>query len=161
MPFLLENMGEGIFLSDLQRALSSDKIGIFRITQNPPPAMAYRFDSGYRHHVGAPCARLRKTSRLLRLVFLRLCFGAPPSPHATHSVGLAWGPFLSGVWRFFYGNRRPFLLRLLLPARPPRRCFQEIRSSGSFAPPGLTGFRRSQRSFFAWAGAQVSVYTIL
>ena len=49
MPILSENTGKTIFTSDLQRASSSVKIGIFRITQNPPPAMACRFDSGYRH----------------------------------------------------------------------------------------------------------------
>ena len=44
------------------------------------------------HHVGAPSARLRKSSRLMRLLFLRLCSGTPPFPHATRSAGLAWGP---------------------------------------------------------------------
>jgi hypothetical protein len=58
---LLENTGDGIFPSDLQRASSSVKIGIFRITQNPPPAMACRFDSGYRHQKG--CAKKMHTQK--------------------------------------------------------------------------------------------------
>ena len=41
------------------------------------------------HLVGAPCARLRKRIRLMRLRFLRLCFGAPPLPQ---SQGLCGAP---------------------------------------------------------------------
>ena len=48
----MENTGEGIFPSDLQRALSSVKIGFFRITQNPLPAMACGFKSHHRHQKG-------------------------------------------------------------------------------------------------------------
>ena len=89
---MLGKRGGSIFRSDLQRALSSVKIGIFRITQNPPPAMACRFDSGYRHHVGASSVRLRNGSRFWRLLFLRLYSAAPPLPHASRCAGLARGP---------------------------------------------------------------------
>ena len=49
-----------------------------------------------------------------------------------------------------------FPLRPPMRARPPARCFPEIRRPGSLVLPGLTGFRRSRRSFSASVSAQVS-----
>ena len=52
-------------------------------------------------HVRASSARLRKSSRFWRLLFLRLYSAAPPFPHATRCAGLARGPVLK------YAVRKP------------------------------------------------------
>lgn len=47
--------GALVSVNDLHAGLSSFVFRVKQITQNPPPAMAYRFDSGHRHHKWRTC----------------------------------------------------------------------------------------------------------
>ena len=49
------------------------------------------------------------TLRLMRLLFLRLCSGSPPFPHATRCAGLARGPHLVDTVTILVPTKKPLL----------------------------------------------------
>ena len=82
-----------VSVNDLHRGLSSSVLRVEQITQNPPLATAYRFESGHRHHVGASSVSLAPTYfiRQRALVPLRPLSGSDP---------LCW----ASIWFYFFGH---------------------------------------------------------
>ena len=75
-----------VSVSDLHKGLSSFVFPVKQITQNPPLATAYRFESGHRHHKKqdtprVPCffrigrwGKFRNSSQTALAFFVAICY---------------------------------------------------------------------------------------